>query len=87
MLVSSLGTTFGRTKWLFRNWLSDMQIVEQRPSILQIERVESFSKPVIDRSDKIAGLVLLALVAPQLRHAHRRTEFPGPRLLLTRHVQ
>ena len=58
-----------------------MQLVEQRLSLFQIERVEPFCEPAIDRSEEIASLIPLTLVAPEPRHAHRRTEFPGLCLL------
>jgi hypothetical protein len=31
----------------------------------------------VDPGEKIVGLMPLALVAPQLSHAHRRSQFPG----------
>jgi hypothetical protein len=33
--------------------------------MLQVERVEAFSEPAIDRSEKIAGLLPFALITPQ----------------------
>src|ERR1019366_3268771 len=71
----------------FRKPLSGVQLVEQRLSLLQIERVKTFGEPAVDRSEKIAGLIPLALTAPQPRHAHRRAQFPGFCLLLTRDRQ
>ena len=35
--------------------LSGVQFVEQRLGLFQIERVEAFGEPAIDRSEKIAG--------------------------------
>ena len=43
-----------------------------------------FSEPAVDRSEKLASLLPLTLVAPEPRHAHRRAQFPGLCLLLTR---
>ena len=43
--------------------LSGVQLVEQRLRLLQIERVEAFSEPAVDRSEKIAGLIRLTLIA------------------------
>ena len=60
------------------------QLVEQRLSLFQIERVEAFGEPAVDRSEQIAGLLPLALIAPEPRHAHCRAQFPGLCLLLTR---
>jgi hypothetical protein len=39
-------------------------------------------KPSVDRSEKLASLLPLALIAPEPRHAHRGAEFPGFRSLL-----
>ena len=38
----------------FRNWLSGVQLVEQRLGLFQIERVEAFKEPAVDRGDEIA---------------------------------
>jgi hypothetical protein len=35
-----------------------------------------FGEPAVDRSEKLASLIPLALVAPEPRHAHRGAEFP-----------
>ena len=61
---------------------SGVQLIEQRLGLLQIERVEAFGEPAVDRSEKIAGLIPLALIAPEPRHAHRGAQFPGLCLLL-----
>ena len=45
------------------------QRAEQGLGLLQIERVEAFSKPIMDRSEKIEGLVPLSLIAPKTCHA------------------
>ena len=44
-----------------RNSFSGIQLVEQRLGLLQVERVEAFGEPAIDRSEKIAGLMLAPL--------------------------
>jgi hypothetical protein len=45
----------------FRSYeASSGQLVEQRLRLPQIERVEAFGEPAVDRSEKIAGLILLA---------------------------
>src|SRR5208282_6272725 len=67
-----------------RDWLSAAQLIEQRLGLLQIERIEAFGEPAIDRSEKIAGLIPLALIAFKSRHAHRRAQFPGLCLLRAR---
>jgi len=63
---------------------SRSKFVEQALSLLQIARVKPFSKPAVHRSEKLASLLPLALVAPEARHANCGAEFPGLRLLLTR---
>ena len=60
------------------------QFLQQRLRLLQIERVEAFREPAVDRSEQFARLLPLALVAPEPRHAHRRAQLPGFCLLLTR---
>jgi hypothetical protein len=45
--------------------------------------IEPFSKPTIHGSKQFAGLLWLPLVAPESRHAHCGTKFPGLGLLLT----
>src|ERR1700730_18197617 len=57
--------------------------MEQRLGLLQVEGAEAFCHPAIDRSEEIAGLIALALIAPEPRHAHGCAQFPGLRLLLT----
>jgi len=39
----------------FRNSLSGVQLVEQGLGLLQIERVEAFGEPAIDRSEQFAN--------------------------------
>src|SRR6478672_2014149 len=51
--------------------LSLLQLVKQRLGLLQIARVKSYCEPPVDRSEKLASVILLALVAPEPRHAHR----------------
>ena len=67
-----------------QNSLSGVQLIKQRLRLFQIERVEAFGKPSVDRSKKLAGLIPLALIAPEPRHAHRRAQFPEFCLLLVR---
>ena len=42
---------------------SRRQLIKQRLSLFQIERVEAFDEPAVDRSEKIASLLPLALIA------------------------
>ena len=46
-----------------------MKLIEQRLGLLQIERVEAFGEPVVDRSEQIAGLSPLALIGLEPRRA------------------
>jgi len=41
-----------------------VQLIKQRLRLLEIERIEAFGEPAVDRSEKIAGLFTLALTAP-----------------------
>ena len=59
------------------------KFIEQLLGLFQIERVEALGEPAVDRSEKLAGLIPLALIAPEPRHAHRSAQFPGFCLLLT----
>ena len=54
--------------------LSTSKLVEHRLSLLQIERVEAFGEPAVDRSEQFASLLRLALVAPEPRHAYCRAQ-------------
>src|SRR6202011_2667776 len=60
------------------------QRVEQSLGLIQIERVEALGEPAVDRSENAASRIPLALVVPEPRHAHRRTQLPGPCLLRAR---
>ena len=42
---------------------SGVQLIEQGLGLLQIERVEAFSEPAVDRSEKITSFIPLALVS------------------------
>jgi hypothetical protein len=58
------GTHALQQKFGHQNSLSVVQLVEQRLGLLQIERVEAFNEPAVDRSEYVTGLVPLALIAP-----------------------
>jgi hypothetical protein len=45
--------------------LSNSQLIEQRLGLSKIERIEALSEPAIDRREKVAGLITLALIAPE----------------------
>ena len=57
------------------------QLIEQGLGLLQVEGVEAFGEPAVDRGEKIAGLLPFAVVAPQPGQARRRAQFPGLCLL------
>ena len=44
--------------------VSSCQLFEQDLGLLQVEHVEAFGEPAVDRGEKIAGLIPLALSAP-----------------------
>jgi hypothetical protein len=67
--------------------LSYSQLVEQDLSLLQIERVEAFGEPAIDRSEKVADVLPLAQIALEPRHADGRSQFKEPCVLYLRHGQ
>jgi hypothetical protein len=55
-----------------QNSLSVVQLVEQYLRLLQIERVEAFRKPAVNRREQFASLLRLPLIAPEPRHAYGR---------------
>jgi hypothetical protein len=61
---------------------SRRQLLQQRLCLFQIERVEAFGKPAVNRSEQFARLLHLALVAPEACEAHGGAEFLGFGLLL-----
>jgi hypothetical protein len=50
------------------------QLVEQSLGLLQVERLEAFGEPAINRSEKIVSLLRFTLFAPPLNTRH---EFPN----------
>jgi hypothetical protein len=66
--------------------VSGVQLTEQNLGLLQVERIEAFGEPTVDRSEQFASLLRLALKAPEMREAHRRAEFTQPRLLAARNL-
>ena len=55
---------------------SRRQLVEQVLGFLQIERVEPFGEPAVDRSKKLARLIPLALIAPEAGEVESCTQLP-----------
>ena len=60
---------------VFRSCWSGVQLIEQSLGLLQIERVEAFGEPAVDRREQSAGLRVLALIAPESCETDR-----GPQL-------
>src|SRR6516165_8528238 len=57
---------------------SHNQLIEQLLSLFQIARVEPFGKPAVDRSEQLASLIPLALIAPEPRHdGYALSRVPG----------
>ena len=83
-LLSNFASEANLLRGRFETWLSDVHLIQQGLGLLQIERVEAFGEPAVDRSEKIVGLLPFSLIAPKPRHAHRRAQFPGLCLLRTR---
>jgi hypothetical protein len=48
------------------------QLLQQRLGVLQIERVEAFGEPAVDRSEQLARLLHFALVTPEGRELEAR---------------
>jgi hypothetical protein len=67
--ISGGRTLSGSTKNQRSRQQSLGQLVKQCPGLLQIKRVEAFGEPAVDRSEKLASLIPLPLVAPEPRHA------------------
>ena len=57
---------------------------EQRLRFLQIERVEAFGEPAVDRRQQLACGVALAALDQQLRERRRTAQLPGSGLLPAR---
>jgi hypothetical protein len=55
---------------------SRRKLLEQRLGLLKIERIKPFGEPAMDRSEKIAGFIPLALITLEPCHAHRRAQIP-----------
>ena len=51
------------------------QFVEQCLGLLQIGHIKTLREPAVDGGEQFAGLLGLALIAPQAGHAHRRAQF------------
>ena len=60
------------------------QLLQQRLRLLQIARVKPLGEPAVDRSEQFAGLLQLALVAPEPGEAGGGAKFQQERALLLR---
>ena len=47
------------------------QLIEQRPGILQVRRIETFGEPIVDRIEQITAFRAFALVTPEPGEADR----------------
>src|SRR5439155_10695148 len=50
------------------------QVLQQRPRVLQVARVEAFGEPGVERGEERAGRVTLALALPEPRQAGGRAQ-------------
>src|SRR4029077_7770562 len=57
--------------------VSGVQFLEQGLGLFQIELVETFRKPAVNRSEQFASLLRFPVVTIEARYAHRCAEFPG----------
>jgi hypothetical protein len=46
--------------------MSGVQLIEQRLGLFQIERVEAFGEPAVDRSLKVSGFIFWSVRPPPL---------------------
>src|ERR1700730_480895 len=58
------------------------QFVMQRLCLFQVDGVEAFGEPAVDRREKIAGFGAAALVAAEPGEAHGGAQLPELRFLL-----
>src|SRR6266850_116266 len=70
-----VGRTRSSSKRPFRNRLSDVQLLQQRLGLPQVERIKSFGEPAVDRRKKITGFAAPVLFAPEARQADRCPQF------------
>jgi hypothetical protein len=54
---------------------SSRQLLQQRLRLFQIERIEALGEPAVDRSEQLAGLIPLALIAPESGKAGSGAQF------------
>jgi hypothetical protein len=62
--------TWRHSRLLLGEGLASRQFIEQSLGLFQVERVEAFGEPAVDRGEKVAGLLSFALIAPQPRHTY-----------------
>jgi len=80
--VYILGGLAYTSKRPFRKSLSGAQFIEQCLGLFQVERVEAFGEPAVDRGKQFARLLHLALVAPEAGEAHCGAQLQRFRSLL-----
>ena len=75
-----LRITEGRIKlgqYLFLRHGGKIILIAQFVPVCALSPASLLEQPAVHRSEQIAGLFPLALIAPQPRHAHRRAQLPG----------
>src|ERR1700730_12659037 len=60
-------------------WLSEL--FKERARQLEIRGFKSFREAVVDESERMPGLIALAVFGEQPGQGHRRPQFPGERRL------
>ena len=63
------------------------QFGQQHLGILEVRRVKSLGKPVVDRGQQVAGFLFFPLLLPQPGQARGGAEFPGFSFLLASNVE
>jgi hypothetical protein len=54
---------------------------------LQVDTLETFTEPCIDRRKQCMGVAVASLTPPKPCQARRTTQFPGKRILLSGHIE
>ena len=73
-----------------RGWCTPVlstQLLQQCLRLLEVGRVKPLGEPAVERRQQRAGFGALALLLPQARAAHRRSQLQRPGLLAAGHVE
>src|SRR5215470_11128936 len=60
---------------------------QQRLGLLEIGGIKALGEPAVDRQQQRVGFSALAMLLPQARQAHGRTQLPGLGLLATGNIE